>query len=274
MLLFYQTLPKNYQVAKRARCMALATLSILTTACQTAPPKVPAGISDGGEKGAKESKASPAVRRDALAVSRVYIEPSVLKVDASPQIAETDRAMVRWEIDRQLCFKLSQRFEITTTPEPNAGRVRTTIAHIGPTSRGGSAAAAAASLFIPLPVRYGGGGLTAESELITSGGQQAAVVSWNKSVKGVSRVAPSLSRVGDALQLADRFAKAVGKGFVDKDSHKHAVGKPDPCERFGPRRAAGRMVGGALLSLGTGLYAPSVVGAGRAPKGEISASNP
>lgn len=261
-----------------ARFMSVAALSILTTACQTRPPTASEGAAVAPERiGTKAAKASRQVQRDAAAantVSRIYLEPSVLKSDAGPLLVETDRSMVRWEIDRQICFKLSQRFEIATTPEPNAARVRTTIARIDPTSRGGSAAAAAASLLIPLPLRYGGGSLTAQSELITSGGQQVAVVSWTKSVKGVSRVAPSLSRVGDALQLADPFAKAVGKGFVDKGSRKHAVGKPDPCARFGPRRTAGRMVGGALLSLGTGLYAPSVAGAGRAPNGESPASQP
>lgn len=253
-------------------------LSTLVVACQTATRSPPdpderapslATAADAKAGGASDPKSR---REDAIkAPARVYIEPSVLMLDATTAVSPSDQAMVRWEIDRQLCFKMSRKFEIALTPDPGAGRLRTMILGIEPTSPAGSAATAAASVFVPLPVRYRGGkisgGLTVDSELLAADGQRVAAMAWTRSVKGLSLLEPSLSPVGDALQLAGRFAKAADKSFPPQSSPKRPISKRDPCARFGPRQTAGRAVGAALLSLGAGLYAPSVSGAGKAPDG-------
>lgn len=253
-------------------------LSALIVACQTATPSSPdpdaraPGLAAAAE--AKAGSASHPERRHDAAITaptRVYLEPSVLKLDAKTTVSPSDQAMVRWEIDRQLCFKMSRRFDIALTPEPGAGRLRTMILGIEPASPAGSAATAAASVFIPLPVRYRGGkisgGLTVDSELLAADGQTVAAMAWTRSVKGFSLLEPSLSPVGDALQLAGRFAKAADKSLSLQPGPKRPLGKLDPCAGFGPRQTTGRAVGGALLSLGAGLYAPSVSGAGKAPDG-------
>ncbi|WP_421738841.1 DUF3313 family protein [Caulobacter sp.] len=266
------------------RAVSLAALSMLAAASQTLPahashPSVSSAAPVDPMSKAKKTAAK--VERDdaaADAIKRVYIEPSVLEISADTPITAGDQDMVGWEIDRQLCFKISQRFEIAATPDPDAGLIRTRIVAIKPTSKVGSAATAAASFFIPAPVSIRGraisGGLTVETILTAPGGSLAAQITWTKSVGGLSRVGPSLSPVGDALQLADPFAKAVSKAFAAKESVKRRIGKPDPCARFGPRRTAGRIVGGVLADLGTGLYVPSLAGAGRAPSGEAVAAKP
>jgi Protein of unknown function (DUF3313) len=262
------------------RVVAFAALSTFVAACQSMPTTNSGYLSSyEGFDEDKGGQSGPRKRRDDTAsntLTRVYIQPSVLKVNAETPIGPEDQAMVRREVDRQLCFTLSRRFDIAATPEPEAGRIRTAIVKIAPTSPAGSAVTAAAGFFIPVPfVKFRGagisGGLAAESELLAPDGRQVAAITWAKSTKGLSLMDPSLSRVGDALQLADPFADAVGDAFATKTRKKRPIARPDPCARFGPRRTAGRTVGGALLSLGTGLYAPSVSGAGRAPQDEVKA---
>lgn len=267
---------REFNTPIAVRIVALASLSALA-ACQSMPADRSGylssyeGLGDGrsGERG-------PSRRRDdeaSNAITRVYIEPSVLRVNARTPVRPENQAMVRQEIDRQMCFKLSKRFDVVPTPEPDAGRVRAAIVHIAPTHPAGSAATAAASFFIPVPfvkVRGPGisGALAVEAELVGPDGRQAAAIAWAKSTEGLSKMDPSLSPVGDALQLAEPFAKAASDAFATKARKKRPIAKPDPCARFGPRRSASRMVGGAIIGFGTGLYAPSVAGAGRPPEAE------
>jgi hypothetical protein len=261
-----------------ARTASVLVLSSLVIACQTTTRSSPdpdvraPSLAMAAEARADNASDPKRLREDAVkAPARIYIEPSVLRLDATTSVSPSDQARVRWEIDRQLCFKMSRKFDIALAPEPGAGRLRTMILGIEPTSPAGSAATAAASVFIPLPVRYRGGkisgGLTVDSELLAADGQAVAAMAWTRSVKGFSLLEPSLSPVGDALQLAGRFAKAAAESLTPQPGPKRPVGQLDPCARFGPRQTPGRAVGGALLSLGAGLYAPSVSGAGRAPDG-------
>ncbi len=268
--------PADRAIVLTVRIAMLGAVSALA-ACQSMPTERSGYLSS--YSGLAEAK--PGKRRDEAAseaIRRVYIEPTVLRLNARTPIKPSDQAMVRQEIDRQLCYKLSRRFEIAPQPEEGAARVRAAVAHIAPTNPGGSAATAAASFFIPVPilkVRPPGisGGLVAEAELVAPDGRQAAVITWAKSTEGISNMDPSLSPVGDALQLSEKFADAAGKAFAAKASKKHAVPKPDPCARFGPRIGA-RAVGGMIMGFGTGLYTPSVTGAGRPPEDETPVKAP
>lgn len=272
--------PAGRAVPPAIRTAVLGTLSVLAAACQSMPSERSgylssyAGLGDDGRGGAGPGKRRDDAASDAIA--RVYIEPTALRLNAMTPIKPADQALVRQETDRQLCYKLSRRFEIAPRPEPDIARVRAAIAHIAPTSPSGSAATAAASFFIPVPVvkirpPRVSGGLVAEAELVAADGRQVAAIAWSKSTEGLSNVDPSLSPVGDALQLSEKFADAAGKAFATKARKKHAVPRPDPCARFGPRIAPGRVVGGAILGFGTGLYSPSISGAGRPPRDGTSA---
>lgn len=253
---------------------ALGALSALA-ACQSMPTERSGYLSSyEGLGDARNGATGPSKRRDDAAsdaVARIYIEPTVLRINAMASVKAAEQAMVRREIDRQLCYKLSRRFDISPEPDPDAARVRAAVVHIAPTSPTGSAATAAASYFIPVPMlkirppRISGG-LVAEAELVSPSGQQVAAIAWARSTEGLSTIDPSLSPVGDALQLSEKFAGAVDSAFATKARKKRAVASPDPCARFGPRRTAARTVGGAVLGFGTGLYSPSVSGAGRPPE--------
>jgi hypothetical protein len=222
----------------------------------------------GGAPGAAKGPLS--VRDDVAsdAVERVYIFPAELRLSNSDLSVE-EQAMVRSEVDRQICFEVSERFLLADAPSPDAATVRTAIVRIDPTNRAGSAVSAVAGFFIPIPVvkfraPMTTGGLAVESELVAPDGRQAAALTWSHKAEVVGRVEPSMSRVGDALQLAEPLGDAVGDAFATEARKVAAIPNPDPCAVFGPRRNVGRMLANGLVGFGTGLYAPEVSGAGRA----------
>lgn len=250
---------------------ALAAMALLALgACQTAP-QADADFLSNYERLAPRKKTLRAAvreRRDepaAAAIHRVFIEPAAVIGQAGFDLSEAERVAVLRELDRQVCYELSRRFTILPGPDTGAGRVRIGVARIDPTGRVGSAAAAAAGYFIPGPIglRAPGttGGLAAEAELIAPGvGGQVAAIAWARNATAVGTDEPSLSRVGDALQLAEPFADAVGKAFAPKDRKAHSVPKPDPCAGFGPRLSPG----GIVANMVTGLYVPELSGATKA----------
>ncbi|MFN3537216.1 MAG: DUF3313 family protein, partial [Brevundimonas sp.] len=159
-------------------------------------------------------------------------------------------------------YEASERFTVLADPAPDAGRVRAVVSRIGPTGRAASAASAASGFFIPGPIglRVPGtlGGLAAEAELLAANDQgQAAAILWSRDAKAVGTDSPSLSRVGDAVQLAGPFGDAVGDAFAPADREARAIADPDPCARFGPRFRPG----GFAARFVTGLYSPELSGA-------------
>ena len=141
-------------------------------------------------------------------------------------------------------------------------RVRAVVSRIGATGRAASAASAASGFFIPGPIglRVPGtlGGLAAEAELLAANDQgQAAAILWSRDAQAVGTDNPSLSRVGDAVQLAEPFGDAVGDAFSPEDREVRAIADPGPCARFGPRFRPEGVAAGFL----TGLYSPELSGA-------------
>ena len=137
---------------------------------------------------------------------------------------------------------------------------------IKPTGAAGSALSAAANFFIPGPigVRTPGttGGLAAESELLAADGRQVAALAWARNATVVGTDSPSLSRVGDALQLAEPLGDAVGDAFAPANRQVRPIPDPDPCARFGPRNRPE----GFLARLATGLYVPQLSGGAAKPE--------
>jgi hypothetical protein len=167
------------------------------------------------------------------------------------------------EVDRQICYEVSERFTVLLEAAPDAARIRAGVTRIDPTGQAGSVASAAVNYFIPGPlgVRVPGstGGLAVETELLAPGsGRQVAALLWARNATAVGMDDPSLSRVGDALQFAEPFGDAVGDAFSPADRKPRDIAKPDPCEGFGPRFNAGGMVAGGLVGMATGLYVPEL----------------
>lgn len=251
-------------ISTRTAALVLG-LGLSAAACATAPEPTSGYLSsyEGLETRSDTVRASVRQRRDeaaASAIEQVHIERAELTAGAAPALSAEDWALVLGEMDRQVCYELSERFTVLDTPAPGAARVRLAATRISPTGQAGSAASAVAGYFIPGPIglRAPGttGGLAAEAEMLDPEGRQVAAIVWARNATVVGTDNPSLSRVGDAHQLAEVFGDMVGDAFAPTDRKPRAIADPDPCARFGPRIRPEGFVVRAI----TGLYQPEVSG--------------
>lgn len=247
--------------------LGAAALAMATGACASGSAPSNAGFLTTYEGLAPRTdvvRASVAQRRDealASTITRLWVAPAEIFGVISPVLSDDDQRAVLLEVDRQLCYELSERFEIAEQPEPQAGTVRVGVTYIRPTHQAGSAVAAVANFFIPGPIKVrapgGTGGLGAEAELLAPDGRQAAAVVWRRDAMVVGTDKPSLSRIGDAHQLAEPLGDMVGDALAPTDRQIRPRPDPDPCRRFGPRVR----VEGILAGFATGLYEPGLSGA-------------
>lgn len=205
---------------------------------------------------------------DLASVRRVLLEPA--RLADGPQtdwLKDNERALLLRELDAQMCFEITERYELTYDPAQADARVRAVITRVKPTGRAASTASAAAGFFIPGPIglRVPGtlGGLGAEAEMVTTGGRQAAALVWNRDATAVGTDDPSLNRLGDALQFAEPFADVAAATMTPKGLKSRKIDSDDdPCAQFGPRFRPE----GFLAGLASGLYVPEMSGAKALPK--------
>ena len=194
-------------------------------------------------------------------VSRVAIRPArIAENDQTRWLTPKERDLLLREVDAQLCFELTERFELAPPGSADA-EVRAVVTRVQPTGRAASALSAASGFFVPGPIglRVPGtvGGLGAEAELVTADGVQGAALVWNRNATPIGTDDPSLSRIGDALQFAEPFGDSVGAVMTPEDHKPRKLAEPDPCAEYGPRFRPE----GWLASFATGLYIPAASGA-------------
>jgi hypothetical protein len=249
--------------------LILATIVLATSGCQSSPAVRSGYLSSyAGLPSTEQNRKGSAYHRDDIgsdAVQTVFIQPAALAPDIETELSAEEKAMVLHEVDRQICFEVSERFLIAQSPNPAAGTIRTAVIRLQSNSRVGSVAAAAVDFVNPIPivnfrVPASTGGLAIESELLAPDGRQVAAMLWTKNAGVIGRTKPSLSRAGDALQLAEPLGDKVAKTFASDDRPKIKIGKPDPCERFGSRKNIGRTLASGVVGGATGLYMPQVAG--------------
>jgi hypothetical protein len=247
----------------------LAAIVLGTSGCQSGPTARSGFLSSyaGLPEPERARKSSISHRDDTAsdALTAVFIEPASLAPGVTSEFSDEEKAMILREVDRQICFEVSERFVIAPAPAPGAGTIRTAIVRLQTNSRVGSVAAAAVDFVNPLPilgfrVPTTTGGLGIETELLAPDGRQVAAVLWSKNAGWVGRTKPSLSRAGDALQLAEPLGDTVANGFATKGRPKLKIGDVDPCERLGSRKNIGRTVANGVVGGVTGLYMPQVAG--------------
>jgi Protein of unknown function (DUF3313) len=239
------------------------TFLLSLSACQTAPVADSGYLTnyEGGEISNKPTKASIKRRRDDIwsdKISKVFIAPANLIEGAKADFSDEEIKLVLNEVNRQTCFEISKRFEIASELTNDVTVIKTSIVKIKPTGRAVSGANAVAKYFLPLPiievrVPIELGGLAIESEMIDNNtNHQIAFMTWARNTKPIGTQAPSLSRVGDALQLTKPMAKDLANSFSTKKRGKRNIGSIDPCERFGSRNK----IGHKLIGVASGLYIP------------------
>jgi hypothetical protein len=256
--------------------MAAAALAALcaTTACST--PGRPAGALssyDGLSVRGGTVRTGISERKDAAALTqaqRVWLLPAELQADA-PWMSEQERRLLLREVDAQVCFEFTERYAVAPDPASADATVRTVVTRVQPTGRVASAASAAAAYLIPGPIglRAPGttGGLGVEAEVLGPNGEQLAALVWSRDAQPIGTDNPSLSRIGDALQLAEPFADTAAEVMSARPAR--AVPSPDPCAQYGPRFR----VEGWLTRFATGLYVPETSAARPAPASPSPAPN-
>lgn len=260
-------------IRSRSRAVAVGAVfgALSLGGCHTtaAPNSGYLSAYDGLDRAGRNSGVALHQRRDdqaSDAVRAVFIEPAVFAPQVGQGLTENERSMVLSEVDRQICFEVSERFVLAPEPGPEAATIRTAIVRLHPTGRVGSVVSAAAGFFVPVvnirpPMTTGG--LAVESELLEAGtGRQIAAITWARNAQYVGRDSGSLSRVGDALQMAEPMGDAVGDAFSSKAREVTDIPDPDPCAVFGPRRDIGRTAAGFIVGGVTGLYSPEASGNG------------
>jgi len=238
-------------------------LALALTACASHAPRSGFLTSYEGltsKEGAVRTGVAERKDGQALAgVRKVRLLPAELRLGPDGAwLSEDERKLLLREVDAQLCFEVSERYEIVQ--DGADAKVRAAVTRVAPTGRVSSAASAAASIFIPGPlgVRPGGlGGLSAEAEMLSPEDRQLAALTWNRNATAVGTDNPSLSRVGDALQFAEPFADTAAAAMTAPDVKPPGPPTPDPCAEYGPRLRPE----GWLAKFATGLYVPQMSGA-------------
>lgn len=130
--------PVPRPLAARSGCRALKGAALLAllgaAACQSSPAAHSGFLSTYEGLGRQaDGTRGPVHRRDDAAsdqVSHVYIAPAVLKLGGPSPLNVEEEAMLLSEVDRQICFEVSERFTIVLAPSPEAGTIRTAIVRI------------------------------------------------------------------------------------------------------------------------------------------------
>jgi hypothetical protein len=241
---------------------ALPLLAALAACASTPKPAGHLSTYEGLETKDGTVRTGLALRKAQTAVTRVAIEPT--KVASGPGtrwLTEAERALLAREADAQLCFELTERYELAPTPAEADARVRAVITRVKPTGRTASAVSAASGFFIPGPIglRVPGttGGLSAEAEMLDREGRQLAALIWTRKAQPIGTDDPSLSRLGDALQFIEPFADAAAAAATPEGLKSRKIGDDDPCAAYGPRLRPE----GFLAKFATGLYVPQLSGA-------------
>lgn len=194
------------------------------------------------------------------AVQRVYLNPTqmVLADNARYPLTGAERTLVLTEVEAQLCFELSERYDMVKDPAQSDAQVFSAVTWFEPTGQAGAGAAAVVNAFIPGPVglRLPGslGGLGAEAEMKVADRQVAAIV-WARQAQAVGTDSPSMSAMGDALQFAEPFGDDAARVMSPEPlpaPRSYAAGE-DPCAAYGGRINET----GFIIDKVTGVYVPA-----------------
>jgi Protein of unknown function (DUF3313) len=206
---------------------------------------------------------------DVLAARTVRIVPTAFAQAASPTLSREQRMLVANAIDRAVCIGLSERFQVVAPDQPADLTTSVLVTQAAPTDEVAAGASKVVSvvpsaLGVPAPVPrlpIGLGSLTLEAEAKDRAGRQQAAMIWARGANSFTN-SPTLSRAGDAYDLAGSFAgdfsqllitgaspfgKTPSLPSLDKIASSLG-GKPkyDTCEAFGRDPGVVGMVAGRL----------------------------
>ncbi|UFZ05236.1 DUF3313 domain-containing protein [Bradyrhizobium ontarionense] len=152
-------------------------------------------------------------KKELLEAKTIRIEPTAFPPRPDVALDEGERKLVANAISREMCLRLSERFQIVSSAEEADLTVKATVTHATPTNATASAASQAASIAksvalpgVPVPVPrlpVGLGTLSVEAEARDFAGFQKAAMVWARGANSVSTA--RMANDGDAYDLAAEF---------------------------------------------------------------------
>ena len=207
------------------------------------------------------TKARIFAQADALAAAKsVRIAAVTYGPGAADKVSADQRALIANLVERTLCVRLSNRFDIVAGDQPADLTIRTVITRLTPTNREAAAVmlpmrAASMAFGVPAPFRLpvGMGSFSAEGEAIDSAGARRASMVWARGADVLTSRA-RVSKIGDAYQLSDAFAGDMAALVITArnplhDLPKASFGKRErpvavACDAYGKSHGAENFVGG------------------------------
>ncbi|CAL77069.1 conserved hypothetical protein [Bradyrhizobium sp. ORS 278] len=204
------------------------SLTLATGGCATAPLERAGSLKSydrlADANGLVTRAQIKASKADLLEAKTVRIEPTAFSPRADVAFDETERKLVTNAISREMCLRLSERFEIVGPRDDADLTIKATVTHATATSATASAASQAASIAksvalpgVPVPVPrlpVGLGTLSVEAEARDFAGFQKAAMVWARGANSISTA--RMANDGDAYDLASEFgadfAKLVSTG--------------------------------------------------------------
>ncbi|GLH81790.1 hypothetical protein SSBR45G_66990 [Bradyrhizobium sp. SSBR45G] len=207
---------------------ALASLALATAGCANAPLERAGSLKNydrlADANGLVTRSQIKANKKELLEAKTVRIEPTAFPPRPDVALDEGERRLVANAISREMCLRLSERFQIVGPREEADLTVKATVTHATATNATASAASQAASIAksvalpgVPVPVPrlpVGLGTLSVEAEARDFAGFQKAAMVWARGANSVSTA--RMANDGDAYDLAAEFgadfAKLVSTG--------------------------------------------------------------
>jgi Protein of unknown function (DUF3313) len=229
------------------RSAIVATLGLIAAGCATAPLERSGSLASYDNLTTSDgllTKSQVRVSRtDVLGARSARIEPTAFAVAAVIEpFSDEQRSLIANAVNRELCFALSERFQIAAPMETADLSVRAVITHIAPTDAVAAGVSVVTNVVpsvvapgVPIPpvprLPIGLGSLSVEAEARDrSGGQKAAMV-WARGANSFTS-APRVSSDGDAYDLATAFGDDFGKLLVTGESPFGKVPAPPSIDRL------------------------------------------
>lgn len=205
-------------------CLALP-MALAVTGCASVPLKEGGTLTSYSNLGAPNGKLSKkriyVDGQHLAAVKTASIVPTTFAFSAASRVKlESDRSLVSNALDRALCVKLSDKYQMVPTGQPADLTIRSVVTDIVPTNKAmaGVATAVTVGSGFVLPVSVprlpvGLGGLAVEAEAVDSGGVQRAAMVWARGANSIQDN-PRVSEVGDAYSLASKFGSDFSRMLI------------------------------------------------------------
>lgn len=154
-----------------------------------------------------------ASKKELLEAKSIRIMPTAFPARADVALNDAERRLVANAVSREMCLRLSERFQIVAPVEEADLTVQATITHATPTNATASAASRAVSIAksvalpgVPVPVPrlpIGLGTLSVEAEARDFAGFQRAAMVWARGANITNSA--RMANDGDAYDLASDF---------------------------------------------------------------------